>query len=132
MLSLNIHEKHKINEITTNETTILDNNVNASTETETEKRHIKIKNEIDDNVKRILSGEFNHMEQEPDDMQQGGGMRGIPGMMGPKQGGFPGGSVQPYRTRLEALKAGIKVFGVFVMHVSGLLFIRQLSYRFSR
>ena len=123
MLSLNILEKHETDLNKTNSTiefspsdrvgTILNDDVLK-----------KIKSQIDEEVTKILNGEYESKEpdQAHDEMGMGGMMRGGP------QGGFPGNQPRPYSTKLEAFKARFKIFGFFLLNMTGLLFLRRLSY----
>ena len=127
MLSLNILEKHETDLNKTNSTieyspservgTIINDDVLK-----------KIKMQIDEEVTKILNGHYETREvnEEQDEMGMGGMMRGGP------QGGFPGNQTRPYSSNMEAFRARITIFGFFLLNMTGLLFLRRLSYRISK
>jgi len=135
MLSLNIFEKSKKEDLNLNKSASTFADSPFSVESATEKKLLKIKSDIEENVKRILSGEFNKDNDDENEMhgRQGGpgGPGGPMGMnnMNANMRGFPQGSdVSPYRSKYELFK----MVGFLLLNISGLLFFRQVSYRIVR
>lgn len=143
MLSITILEKNKKKDLDQTDSTIPDSPIDG--DNEREKKLKEIHTEICDFANKILSGQLNNNfseeqqnpadEMGPPGMGAGLGQMGGPGMGGPGMGG-PGmggmGYVKPYATKMEAFKARFKMFGLFLIHIGGLLLLRRFSYKFSR
>ena len=125
MLSLNIFGKSKKMRGCESNGTIPDSPVADETKISYYSQKItKINEEIEDNVRKILSGEFNEKREDQDnnvmeDMGSGG-------MMNSHSGGFSHQNhMRPLQTKLQFLKS----VALFFFHISGLLLIRHMSYR---
>ncbi len=133
MLSLNILEKSKKSDLNNTNSTRADSPL-QQIEPDMEKKLINAKIEVEEEVYKILSGQYNNQLTEENEFGQGmpgmgsGMMRSGPG--GP--GGVPQDYIRPYQSRYEALKARLKILGLFVFHLGGILLLRGLSYRLTK
>jgi len=123
MLSLNIFEKNQVTDLNKSNSTI----GSPKDELHNESQLKKIKNEIEEQVNKIITGQYDLSQQyeESDEDHRIGRGRGGPG-------GLPQNQVNPYQTRMESFKARFKMLGYFLFHITGLLIMRRLSYGFSK
>jgi len=130
MLSLNIFVRNKDNLNKTSST--IENSPNSPSQEESKKEEDlkKVRSSIDDQVNKIMSGHYenqnNEENEEGGEMGMGGMMRGGPGPQGYQN------QVRPYQNKMEAFKARLKIFGLFVFHITGLYFLRRFSYNIAK